>query len=128
MSTIPSDLRYTQDHEWIRVKGTLATIGITDYAQQQLGSLVFVDFPTINRSFEMTEPMGTIESVKAVQEYYAPVTGRVVEINENLQESPELVNDDPYGEGWLMKIQITDASQLKQLLDANEYRKFLETE
>jgi len=125
MSNVPSDLQYTKEHEWVRVDGTQATIGITDHAQRQLGEVVFVELTKVGDTFQQTEPMGSVESVKAVAEFYAPVSGKVNEVNKEVNDDPELVNTDPYGEGWLLKIQITDSSQLGQLLSADQYEQYI---
>jgi glycine cleavage system H protein len=128
MSKVPSDLQYTKDHEWVRVDGTQATVGITDHAQKQLGDIVFVELPKVGDTFSLADEMGSLESVKAVAEFYAPVSGKVTEINEAVNDEPELVNHDPYGEGWLVKIQITDSSQLSQLLSADQYEQYIKEE
>ena len=128
MSNVPSDLQYTKDHEWVRVQGTQATIGITDHAQKQLGDVVFVELPKVGDTFSRGDAMGSIESVKAVAEFYAPVSGKINEINQDIIDEPELVNTDPYGDGWLLKIQITDSSQLSQLLTADQYKQYIQEE
>jgi glycine cleavage system H protein len=128
MSTNPSDLKYSKDHEWVRVNGTQATIGITSFAQQQLGDIVFIDLPKAGATLEQGGAIGTIESVKAVAEIYMPLKGKIVEINEMLNDEPEMVNDDPYGDGWLAKLQIADTSQLKDLMSANQYDEFIKEE
>ena len=125
MNNVPSNLQYTKDHEWVRVEGKQTTIGITDHAQRQLGEVVFVELPKVGDTFQQTEPMGSVESVKAVAEFYAPVSGKVNEVNKEVNDDPELVNTDPYGEGWLLKIQITDSSQLGQLLSADQYEQYI---
>jgi glycine cleavage system H protein len=125
MSTVPDDLRYSRDHEWVRVEKAQATIGITDHAQREKGDTVYIQLPTVGESFEVGDAIGSIESVKAVAELYAPIGGKIVEINGTAHDDPEHVNDDPYGEGWLVKIQITNASQLDQLLSAEEYNQYL---
>jgi glycine cleavage system H protein len=125
MSTNPSDLKYTRDHEWVRVSGTQAIIGITSFAQQQLGDVVFIELPKTGAMLEQGEAIGTIESVKAVAEIYMPLKGRIVEINETLNEEPERVNYDSYGDGWLAKLQIADTSQLKDLMSADQYNEFI---
>jgi len=126
MSNIPDNLKYTQDHTWVYVEGNSITIGITEFAQKELGDIVFVDIPAnAGQKFDQGDAMGTIESVKAVTEIYAPITGTLKEINQEITEDPETINDDPYGDGWLAKLTITDQSQLKSLLSADEYRKFI---
>jgi glycine cleavage system H protein len=125
MSMTPQDLKYSKDHEWVRVSGTQATIGITSYAQTQLGDIVFIDLAKNGESVEEGEPAGTIESVKAVAEVYIPLKGRIIEINAAVNEEPELVNSDPYGEGWLIKLQIADSNQLKDLMSADQYDQYI---
>ena len=119
----PADLRYTKDHEWVRVDGDTATIGVTDFAASQLGDVVFVDLPVVGRSVDQFATFGVVESVKAVSDLYAPVSGEVVEVNGNLAAKPELVNSDPFGEGWMIRVEIGDAAQLGDLLDAAAYEK-----
>jgi len=118
---IPSDLRYTKEHEWVRVEGDEATVGITDYAAEQLGDIVFVELPDPGREIEQFATLGVVESVKAVSDLFAPVAGEVVARNEVLGDRPELVNGDPYGEGWMVRLRITDTDQLGELLDAAAY-------
>jgi glycine cleavage system H protein len=117
----PTDLRYTEQHEWVRDDGDLVTVGITRYAQDQLGDVVYVDLPTAGAEVSVGEPFGEVESTKSVSDLYAPVTGVVVERNEDLDERPELVNLDPYGEGWLLTIRVADRATLDELLDADAY-------
>lgn len=118
----PSDLKYTKEHEWIRDNGDgTATIGITDFAQGELGDIVFVELEEEGFEFSQDDVFGTVEAVKTVSELFAPIDGEVVAINEDLEDNPELVNDDPYGDGWMVKIKISEASQLDGLLSANEY-------
>lgn len=128
MANTPEDVSYTKDHEWVRVKGEKATIGITDHAQKQLGDVVYVELPKIGDRFEATEPFGSVESVKAVSEVYMPVTGSVLEINESLNESPELVNEDPYGDGWMIVAKVDNAAELDGLLTAAEYEDYVKEE
>ena len=120
---VPSDLRYTKDHEWVRVEGETATIGVTDFAAKQLGDVVFVDLPVVGRAVDQFATFGVVESVKAVSDLYAPVSGEVVDVNGNLASKPELVNSDPFGEGWMIRVEIGDATQLGELLDAAAYDK-----
>ncbi len=120
MST-PTDLRYTRDHEWVRVDGEEATVGITQYAADQLGDIVFVELPEPGRGLEEAKPFGVVESVKAVSDLFAPVTGEVTAVNDALAADPELVNSDPYGQGWMVKLHVTDPSQLDDLLDGEAY-------
>ncbi|MEO0510198.1 MAG: glycine cleavage system protein GcvH [Verrucomicrobiota bacterium] len=123
MSEVPADLVYTKDHEWLKVHedGT-ATVGITDYAQESLGDITFVEFPEAGESFSTGDTFGVVESVKAASDLYMPVEAEVIEINENVDSEPELLNQDPYERGWLLKIKITDSSQLDSLLKADAYR------
>jgi glycine cleavage system H protein len=120
---VPPDLRYTKDHEWVRVEGDTATIGVTDFAASQLGDVVFVDLPVVGRSVDQFATFGVVESVKAVSDLYAPVSGEVVDVNAALASKPELVNSDPFGEGWMIKVEVGDAAQLGELLDAAAYEK-----
>lgn len=120
-------LRYTKDHEWIRVENGIGTVGISDHAQQQLGDIVFVELPEVGREVKQGEQFAVVESVKAASEVYAPVSGRVVEVNQELSEKPELVNQDPEGQGWFARIELGDPTELEQLLDAESYREFLKT-
>ena len=120
---VPSDLRYTKDHEWVRVEGDTATIGVTDYAANQLGDVVFVDLPTAGKAVEQFGTFGVVESVKAVSDLYAPVSGEVIEVNGELGSNPELVNSDPFGAGWMIKVRLGDAAQVGELLDAAGYEK-----
>ena len=125
---IPEELFYTKEHEWIQAEDEAATVGITDYAQQELGDIVFVEFPQVGESFQAEEPFASIESVKAVSEVYSPVSGQITRTNELLANSPETVNEDPYGNGWLIKIHIEDRTQLNNLLSAKDYREYVEEE
>ena len=118
---VPSDLRYTKDHEWVRVDGDTATIGVTDFAASQLGDVVFVDLPAVGKAVEQFATFGVVESVKAVSDLYAPVTGEVVEVNDDLGSKPELVNSDPFGDGWMIRVKVADPGQLTDLLDAAGY-------
>jgi glycine cleavage system H protein len=118
---VPADLRYTKDHEWVRVDGDTATIGVTDFAASQLGDVVFVDLPTVGRTVDQFATFGVVESVKAVSDLYAPLSGEVVEVNGDLAGKPELVNSDPFGDGWMIRVRVGDASQVSGLLDAAAY-------
>ncbi len=118
---VPTDLRYTKDHEWVRTEGDRATIGITVYAAEQLGDIVFVELPAIGRTLEQAATFGVVESVKAVSDLFAPVSGVVVETNEALGGQPELVNADPFGEGWMVRVTVSDPAQLDELLDPAAY-------
>jgi glycine cleavage system H protein len=120
------DLLYSQDHEWVRVEGEEAVLGITDYAQDQLSDVVYVELPEIGDAFERGDIMAVVESVKAASDVYTPVTGEILEINEALEDSPEVVNQDPYGEAWFVRISLDDASELDELLDAKAYEAFIE--
>ena len=121
----PQNLKYTNEHEWIRVEGDIAYVGITDYAQEQLGDIVFVDIPTVGESLEAGEVFGTIEVVKTFSDLSLPVAGEVLEQNEALEENPELVNKDPYGEGWLIKMKPADVKAVEDLLDAEGYKEVI---
>jgi len=118
---IPSELKYTKDHEWVRVDGDIAIIGITDFAQSELGDIVYVEIETIGESVDKDAVFGTVEAVKTVSDLFMPITGEVLELNDSLEGNPELVNSDPYGEGWMVKVKIADASQFNDLLDAAAY-------
>lgn len=122
---IPSELKYTKDHEWVKIDGETATVGITDFAQNELGDVVYVDVDTIDETVEREEVFGTVEAVKTVSDLFMPLTGEVIKFNENLEDSPESVNSDPYGEGWMIKIKINDISQIDDLLDADAYKKII---
>ena len=119
---IPAELRYTKEHEWIRVEGDVAYVGITDYAQSELGEIVFVDINTEGETINQNEVFGSVEAVKTVSDLNMPVTGEVLEVNETINDQPELVNNDPYGEGWMIKIQVADHAELDTLLDAAAYQ------
>jgi glycine cleavage system H protein len=123
--TIPEDLQYTKSHEWVLIEGDTATIGITDHAQDELGDVVFVELPDEGATFDAGESFGTVESVKAVSDLYAPVGGEVVEVNSTLEDAPENINEDPYGEGWIVKLRTTDEADL---LSPEEYEKVVEEE
>jgi glycine cleavage system H protein len=120
---VPKDLRYTKDHEWVRLDGETATVGVTDFAANQLGDVVFVDLPEVGRKVDQFATFGVVESVKAVSDLYAPVSGEVVEVNGDLGSKPELVNSDPFGDGWMIKVKVGDSAQLAELLDAAGYEK-----
>lgn len=128
MANIPQDLKYTQDHEWVRVSGDIATVGITDHAQKQLGDVVYVELPKVGATVEAGEAIGSVESVKAVSEVFLPLTGSVVEVNAAVNEDPELLNTDPYTDGWLVKIRVSNSKQLSELLDAAAYEKYIQEE
>jgi glycine cleavage system H protein len=122
---IPANLKYSKDHEWVKVDGNIATVGITDFAQSQLGDIVFVDIQTEGETLDASEVFGAIEAVKTVADAFMPVSGKIVEVNPELEEAPELVNTDPYGKGWMVKIEISDPSELDSLLDAEAYKAIL---
>ena len=122
---IPSDLKYTKDHEWVKIEGNTATVGVTDFAQGELGDIVYVDVDTLDDSVEKDEVFGSVEAVKTVSDLFMPLTGEVIEFNEGLEDEPEIVNKDPYGKGWMIKIAITDDSQIEELLDAQAYQELI---
>ncbi len=122
---LPDDLLYSKEHEWARVENNTVTVGITDYAQEQLGDVVYVELPDINAQVSQGDTFGVVESVKAVSDLYAPVSGRVIDINEALADKPELVNQDPYGEGWMIKVAIQDEAELDNLISAREYEDYI---
>ncbi|MEV8326459.1 glycine cleavage system protein GcvH [Kitasatospora sp. NPDC056731] len=126
MANVPKDLKYTKDHEWVRTTGKdKARVGITDYAQKQLGDVVFADIPTMGKQLESDEAFGTVESVKAVSEIFMPLTGTVTAVNEGLGDEPELINTDPYGDGWIIELTVAQPDELKQLLTAAQYEAFI---
>lgn len=122
---IPDNLKYSNDHEWVSVDGNIAKIGITDYAQGELGDIVFIDIDSDLSDIIKGEPFGTIEAVKTVSDLFGPVSGKVTELNSTIIESPEIINSDPYGEGWMLKVEISDTSELDQLLDSTAYKELL---
>jgi glycine cleavage system H protein len=124
----PPGLRYSREHEWVAAEENVATIGITDHAQEQLGEIVYIELPSIGDKISKDDPFGVVESVKAVTDIYAPVSGTVLEVNEDLAESPETVNDDPYGDGWLVKVKVSDAADLDDLMDNEEYEAMIARE
>ena len=119
---IPAELKYTKDHEWIQIDGDIATVGITDFAQGELGDIVYVDVDTLDETVDRDEVFGSVEAVKTVSDLFMPLTGELVEFNESLEDEPELVNSDAYGKGWMIKIKISDVSELEDLLDAEGYK------
>jgi len=125
LSNVPEGLRYTKDHEWAKIEGKRARIGITDFAQDQLTDVVYVELPPIGKTVKQGEPIGTVESVKAVSEIFAPINGTVVEVNKALVDKPELVNKDPYGEGWMVVVEATEPAQANALMDAAAYRRHI---
>jgi glycine cleavage system H protein len=128
MVQIPDDLHYSKDHEWVRVEGNIAVVGITDYAQDSLGDVVYIELPKVGDEFAANESFGSVESVKAVSEVFSPVSGEVVGINETLNDEPEKVNQDPYGQGWMIRVQISNPGEVDSLLTAAEYEDFTKAE
>ncbi|PXV64531.1 glycine cleavage system H protein [Halanaerobium congolense] len=126
--SVKNDLYYSEDHEWIREEEDYLLIGITDFAQEELGDIVFVELPEVDEEFDKDDSFGVLESVKAVSDTFIPISGRVIEVNEDLIDNPELINDDPYGDGWLIKVEPADDSELDELLSAEEYAEFIEEE
>ena len=122
---IPANLKYTKDHEWIKIEDNVATVGITDFAQNELGDIVYVDVDTLDETVEEGEVFGSVEAVKTVSDLFMPLTGEIVEFNEGLEDDPEIVNKDPYDKGWIIKISITDQSQIEDLLDAQAYQSII---
>ena len=125
---IPQGLRYSKEHEWVATEDSVATIGVTDYAQDQLGEIVYIELPSVGDKVSKDDPFGVIESVKAVSDIFAPVSGTVTEVNQELAESPEMINEDPYGDGWLIKIRISDGAELDDLMDNDEYQEIIAAE
>ncbi len=119
---IPSELKYTKDHEWVKVEGDVATVGITDFAQSELGDIVYVDIDTVDETLDMDEVFGSVEAVKTVSDLFLPLSGEVNEFNEALEDEPEKVNTDPYGEGWIIKLKVSDASEIEKLLSDSDYK------
>lgn len=119
---IPAELKYTKDHEWVSVEGDIATVGVTEFAQSELGDIVYVDVDTVDDEVEKDEVFGSVEAVKTVSDLFMPISGEVIEFNEGLEDEPEKVNADPYGEGWMIKIKIADTTQLNDLLSADDYK------
>ena len=128
MANIPDDLHYSKDHEWVRVEGNVAVVGITDYAQDSLGDVVYVELPKVGDDFAANESFGSVESVKAVSEVFSPVSGEVVGINETLADAPEKVNTDPYGEGWMIRVEMSKPGEVDSMLTAAEYEDFTKAE
>ena len=119
---IPSDLKYTKDHEWVKIEGDVATIGITDFAQSELGDIVYVEVETLDETLEAEEVFGTVEAVKTVSDLFLPLSGEIIEFNEALEDEPEKVNSDPYGDGWMIKLKCSDMSQVETLMSAEDYK------
>ncbi len=124
----PNDYRYTKEHEWIKVDGDSATVGITDHAQDQLGDVVFVELPKVGAKLQSMQSFGTVESVKAVSDIYAPVSGEVTEVNETLVDTPESLNEDPHGKGWLIRLKLSDKTELSKLMTAEQYQEYVAAE
>ena len=122
---IPTNLKYTKDHEWISMDGNIATIGITDFAQSELGDIVYVEVETLDQNLDKDEVFGTVEAVKTVSDLFLPLSGEIIEFNEDLERNPETVNSDPYGKGWMVKVKVSDASQWDELLDSEAYGKLI---
>ena len=118
---VPKELKYTKDHEWLSLDGEVATVGVTDFAQSELGDIVYVEVETLDETLEKEEVFGTVEAVKTVSDLFMPISGEVIEINEKLETNPEVVNEDPYGEGWMIKIRVSDENELIELLSSDEY-------
>lgn len=125
MANIPSELKYTKEHEWVKLDGNTATVGITDYAQGELGDIVFIELPSVGDEVAAMKPFGTIEAVKAVSDMFSPLSGKVVEVNSALDDDPMIINRDPYGEGWMIKIEVSAEAELEQLLDSDGYHKII---
>lgn len=124
----PEDLKYSKEHEWVLVEGNVATVGITDFAQDQLGDIVFVELPAVGDKVSKEDAFGVVESVKAVSDIYAPVTGKVIEINDDLPDNPEILNEDPYGDAWIIKIEMSDPDEIDDLLTSAEYEEYVAEE
>ncbi len=123
---LPSDIKYTKEHEWTKIEGNVATVGVTDFAQSELGDIAWIEMPEIGAETKKGDPFGTIEAVKTVEDLFAPLTGKIVEINDGILDSPEWVNDDPYGKGWIAKIEFSDEAELADLLSAEQYSGLIE--
>ena len=126
MASVPNGLHYTKEHEWVSVEDNIATIGITDFAQESLGDVTYIQLPKEGEHVSKNDPFGVVESVKAVSDLYSPVTGRVLEVNQPLLEAPELVNQDPYTDGWLLKVEVKDLSDVEDLMEASSYKEYIE--
>ena len=122
---IKSELKYTKDHEWVKVEGNLAIIGITDYAQGELGDIVYVEVEALGENLQKEEIFGSVEAVKTVSDLFLPVSGKITELNEDLEDNPELINEDPYGKGWIIKMEIEDSSELEELLNSDSYKELI---
>jgi len=124
----PEDLKYTKEHEWVLIEGGTATVGITDYAQDQLGDIVFVELPAVGDKVSKEDAFGVVESVKAVSDIYAPLSGKVIEVNDDLPDDPEMLNEDPYGDGWIIRIELTDPEEVEDLMTSAEYEQYVAEE
>ena len=124
---IPSDLLYSNDHEWVKLDGEIATVGITDFAQRELGDIVYVEIETVGETLDREEVFGTVEAVKTASDLFMPISGEVLELNSDLEDNPEAVNEQPYGSGWMIKIKMDNTSQIKNLLDADQYKQLTQT-
>ena len=122
---LPSELKYTKDHEWVKIDGDIARIGVTDFAQSELGDIVYVEVETVDESLDAEEIFGTVEAVKTVSDLFLPLSGKIIEFNESLEDEPEKVNNDPYGEGWIIKVKCSDLSQVDNLLSADDYKELI---
>lgn len=123
---IPEELKYTEEHEWIRLEGNIATIGITDFAQSELGDIVYIEVDTLDSEINSNDVFGTVEAVKTVSDLFMPVTGKVIEVNSSLEDAPEVVNDDPYGQGWIIKIEVTNPTDVENLMSSDNYRNLID--
>lgn len=124
----PKDLKYTKEHEWVRIESNIVTVGITDYAQDSLGDVVYLELPEEGATVTKDETFGVVESVKAVSDLFSPISGTVIEVNDALVDNPEVINDDPYGDAWMLKVEMSNTGELKDLLSADEYKKYVEEE
>ncbi|MFO8239827.1 MAG: glycine cleavage system protein GcvH [Dissulfuribacterales bacterium] len=124
---IPESLRYSKEHEWVKIEGDIVTVGITDFAQGELGDIVFVEVETVGENLNKGEVFGTIEAVKTVSDLFLPVAGEIIELNEKIEEEPELINSDPYGNGWIVKVKVSDSKQLEDLMDSTSYEKMIQS-
>ncbi|MHA3789062.1 glycine cleavage system protein GcvH [Flavobacterium hauense] len=122
---IPADLKYTKDHEWVKIEGDVATVGITDFAQKELGDIVYVEVETLDQTLDKDEVFGTVEAVKTVSDLFLPLSGEIIEFNDSLETTPEKVNSDPYGDGWMVKVKISDASEVDGLLSSDQYKELI---
>ena len=123
---LPADLKYTKEHEWAKIEGNIVTIGVTEFAQSELGDIAWLELPSVGDEAKIGEAFGTIEAVKTVEDLYAPISGKIIEINSDLLDSPELVNDDPYGKGWIVKLELSDEAEIAKLLSADDYAGLIE--